>query len=73
MGASHSTNVNNHPHSRNASNHPLTNSNSTSSRHSASSSDRLSVSNLRSQLTTIYRNQEEEEVSPLLEILICLV
>lgn len=57
MGASHSTNVNNnnHPHSRNASNHL-----SNSSRHSGTS-DRLSVSNLRSQLTTIYRNHEEEE------------
>ncbi|KAG7577681.1 Protein kinase domain [Arabidopsis thaliana x Arabidopsis arenosa] len=62
MGASHSANVNNHPHSRNPSNHSLTNNtNSNSSRHSASTSDRLSVSNLRSQLTTIYRNQEEEE------------
>ncbi|CAN8269129.1 unnamed protein product [Cochlearia groenlandica] len=57
MGASHSTNVNNHSHSRNNnSNNNLSNS----SRH-CGSSDRLSVTSLRSQLTTIYRNYEEDD------------
>ena len=55
MGATHSTNVNSHSHSRNTSNH------STNTSRQCGASDRLAVSNLRSQLTTIYRNHEDEE------------
>ncbi|KAG2306125.1 hypothetical protein Bca52824_025873 [Brassica carinata] len=61
MGATHSTNVNNnHSHS-----HSHSNSNSkihtTNTSRQCGASDRLAVSNLRSQLTTIYRNHEDEE------------
>ncbi|XP_010549071.1 PREDICTED: mitogen-activated protein kinase 9 isoform X3 [Tarenaya hassleriana] len=54
MGGSHSTNSN-HPSYGNA-NHLID-----SARHSVSSTRSSSVSDLRAQLTTIYRNREEEE------------
>ena len=53
MGATHSTNVNN--------NHSHSKIHTTNSSRQCGASDRLAVSNLRSQLTTIYRNHEDEE------------
>lgn len=59
MGATHSTSVNNnqsHSHS-----HSHSRNHSTNTSRQCGASDRLAVSNLRSQLTTIYRNHEDDE------------
>lgn len=59
MGATHSINVNNnHSHSHSHSNSKI---HTTNTSRQCGASDRLAVSNLRSQLTTIYRNHEDEE------------
>ncbi|KAJ0264351.1 Mitogen-activated protein kinase 9 [Hirschfeldia incana] len=61
MGATHSTNVNTNNHSHSHSHSHSKNHTTNNSSRQCGASDRLAVSNLRSQLTTIYRNQEEDE------------